>query len=825
MEDTNITERLNSKVKNQESLSSILRKASKKIAPVWSLESSVAVNPFLGLTEKKFDDVAQELNLMAGIHMTMPTSFYLEKIRDGKLTHEDISKVLEKRNREIKPVEFLISLENKMVVTNTLDRIQTVADAAEVLTKKDWNSLVMSRVSSFSASFFDKGQASLTPTKLDSCLFKSWKEEATIDRTPELLGLKNFRKTLKAYPDNPFEASQYVLNKLGIPKECEDVYLHTVLLRSGGWSSYAAQIDWVDELYGRKDGKVLEFLAVLLCWELCLLESIQHDGMTTEWESAKNNMRRYSERVPYDKILNDNLILQEAFDLAEQNKIIHSFNKKQPVDKKSQKVTKTQAVFCIDVRSEVYRRNLEMVDDDIETMGFAGFFGFPIQYVPIGNEIGEAQCPVLLKAGHTILEDFSDNNSNRKILQKRVLTRQFQQVWKSFKSGAITCFGYVSPIGLSYLPKLFTDSFGWTRPVPDPNGAKNKSQNSNIKVNYNESDSTGIPLDKQIEMAKNALTAMSLTDDFGKLVLIVGHGSTMVNNPHATGYNCGACGGHTGEANAKVAAMVLNNIEVRKGLLNENIIIPVTTLFLACLHDTTTDEITIYNEGIVPAERLDEISELKKSLNQASQGARTERFKKLDFKMEKDSNKSILKRSKDWSQIRPEWGLAGCSSFIVAPRHRSKNINFEGRSFLHSYNWKEDNGFAVLEQIMTAPMVVTSWISLQYFASTVDNKVYGSGNKALHNVTSGLGVIEGYSGDLRIGLPWQAIHDGENYSHEPLKLNVIIESPIDAINAVLEKHSSIKDLFDNNWMNLLVMDDDGRVSYRYTGKLNWQKIN
>ena len=112
------------------------------------------------------------------------------------------------------------------------------------------------------------------------------------------------------------------------------------------------------------------------------------------------------------------------------------------------------------------------------------------------------------------------------------------------------------------------------------------------------------------------------------------------------------------------------------------------------------------------------------------------------------AEKEVLFRSKDWSQTRPEWGLAGCSAFVVAPRSRTKDINLEGQSFLHSYNWEQDQNFGVLEAIMTAPMVVTSWINLQYYGSAVDNTHMGSGNKTLHNVTAGIGVLEGYSGNL-----------------------------------------------------------------------------
>ena len=189
-----------------------------------------------------------------------------------------------------------------------------------------------------------------------------------------------------------------------------------------------------------------------------------------------------------------------------------------------------------------------------------------------------------------------------------------------------------------------------------------------------------------------------------------------------------------------------------------------------------------------------------------------------------DAHTALKARSKDWSQVRPEWGLAGCSAFVVASRERTKGIDLDGKSFLHSYEWKKDSDFSVLELIMTAPMVVTSWINLQYYASTVDNQTYGSGNKTLHNVTAGLGVLEGFSGDLRVGLPIQSVHDGEKYQHEPVKLSVIIEAPLEAMNKILKKHKSVQDLFDNQWIYLMAMDEEGKISHRYRRDLQWEEL-
>jgi len=829
-EKTPITSQISTEEKEYNSIISKLRNAGKKVSPVWPLERFVAVNPYLGLTDQPFESAAQRLATTGGIQMTLPASFYLQKIEEGAITKGDIQETLAKKGIGQNADSFLNEVKATQNRQVDFKRVLSVADVAGSLTGKDWKRFTTGRISSWAASYFDNGQAIWAAANKKMSPFDAWKSEATVDRTPEIAGLKNFRSIVKSLPDHPLEAAQIVLDTLGVPEEGAEIYLHSLLLQLGGWAAYASQLDWDSELYGGKDGILIEFISVLLCWEYATFESLKTRGIEIEWKSAKELLKDKKALKEVDIQLSQNLILQAAFDLSRQREIIRKFENRNNSTSKNTDRALAQAVFCIDVRSEVFRRNLEEANENVETIGFAGFFAFPINFVPLAHNQGEAQCPVLLPTGPTIMEEIADENENVKALKGRVLKRQVEQVWKSFKSGAVTCFSFVSPIGMSYLPKLFTDSFGLTRPAAHPekvglSSRQNSTKGVDLSTAKFQDATTGISLEDQIGMAKNALAAMSLTDDFAKFVMIMGHGSSMVNNPHATGYDCGACGGHSGEANAKVAAAVLNNREVRAGLQRENIFIPVDTVFLASLHDTTTDEITIYNEYEVPAEAQADLEELKKSLKTAGQRTRGERSFRLALQNGADIDKDVFGRTKDWSQTRPEWGLAGCSSFVVAPRERTRGIDLGGQAFLHSYDWKADKEFGVLELIMTAPMVVTSWINLQYYGSAVDNTAHGSGNKTLHNVTAGVGVLEGFSGDLRVGLPWQAVHDGENYQHEPVRLNVIIEAPIEAMNNILKKHQSVKDLCDNGWINLLAMNEEGKVSHRYEGDLDWAQID
>ena len=745
-----------------------------RVAPTWPLDQINAINPFWEMRNLPLTKVAARMAALNGTCCLNQDA--LGSGADGEDSIHSVSMPDHWQN-----------------LSAQLDRHRDTAHQV------GWQDEVVHQISQFCGDYFQRLDAGEFEASAQH-LYYSWLEMTRSDRGIAIvMGEATLPEQFRLLPDQADHLKAEALDALVVAQEHAPEYAHALLLDINGWSSWAAYLRWQARLQGHETDLLPGLLAIRLAWELALWRHVEEVGgaiftnleqrWTSQWQAWPSIL------AAHERSQITGWQLQQQAESAYQQQMAEKLLGSPADEAAADQAPKLQAAFCIDVRSEIFRRALEDQDQTIQTLGFAGFFGLPIAYQPRGTEFNRPQLPGLLAPALQVTETEPAAGVCRQALARH-------SHWTRFTSSAPASFSYIESFGIARLGRLVKNTFL---------GDKSRHPVDQLHEGHGEFEirRNGVLLStaEKAGLVAGILRAMSLTRQFAATVLLVGHGSSTRNNPHASGLDCGACGGQTGSVNVRVLAYLLNDTEVRSALAEQGLLIPPETRFIGALHDTTTDEVVC--AGQVP-------TEIQGLLLQAGRQARRERASRLDLDITTDVDKAIIKRSKDWSEVRPEWGLAGNASLIVAPRSRTRHLNLEGRSFLHDYRWRDDDGFGVLELIMTAPMLVTHWINFQYYASVTDNFRYGSGNKVLHNVVGGhLGVFEGNGGDLRIGLPLQSVHDGHQWVHEPLRLSVYLAAPREAIADIANRHPVVRELIDNDWLYLFRLDDEQGVIERF----------
>jgi len=760
-----------------------------RIAPLWPLDRFVAVNPFLGLADQPLLSAAVRLGRTTGARVFMPRAYYATRFAEGAFDESCLRAglaALAARGESVPPFGA-VQRALGTARPRTEVAVSTFADVMERVRGEKVTETVTDELSRFCARYWDEGQASWVMPYRDQPLYAAWRAWAASDRTPDVLGWGAARRAFSALPTDAFATISHALVLLEVPESAASGYLHRALASVEGWASYARYRGWTSG----DDTAVVDLLAMRLAWEVGLFAVCTEARTREAWGVAARAMSPLDVLVP-DREFSIDLALLEASEHALQRSVLPQLRWAAAAPAERPQV---QAVFCIDVRSEVFRRALESTSEATQTVGFAGFFGVALACAPLGQSEAVAHCPVLLQPKFCVREVGLRDEGTANADEARSHARRDAGLLSAFKRSTVGALAYVETLGGLTLGKLVTDALGLTQPV-------RQSDPQEVRIRLE-----GWSLQERVATAAGILRGTSLHDRLAPVVVLVAHGSTNSNNPHASGLQCGACGGHAGDPNARVAATLLNDPQVRAGLRDLGLHVPTDTVFVAALHDTTTDQVELFDTDSVPATHQYRLDCLRGDLRAAGATARTERAPALHSEA---SESAIVARSRDWAQVRPEWGLAGNAFFIAAPRAVTRGFSLRGRAFLHDYDSERDDDLKTLELILTAPMIVASWINLQYYASTVDPERYGSGNKTLHNVVGAIGVLEGYGGDLRTGLPLQSVHDGASSFHEPVRLHVVVQASEEAIEHVLVEHPDVRQLVEHGWVHLFALRRGGQ---------------
>ena len=794
-------------------------KACEMIAPAWPLDRAIAVNPHWSRVGLPLRQVAARMAVLGDVQVFPPRAtaelaWQEQRVSMADLCHA-VAAVPEASASSLTAQQCLDALQTAPSITRLPLLIDVLDSDIRRNTRLSWRQAITHQVSQTCAAYFDTQQADWQPFRHSDSqqgLYAFWRATLQHDHgIGALMGVPKLGRALNALPATRQEAERWVLERLGLPAALWADYLEAVLLTVNGWASWCAYLGWQARLEGGTDGHLRDLLAIRLAWGAVLLEctddAVAKQGFATlqrAWQQAPVTIKQAADALLVDEVW------QTAMERGYQRALVQRLSGRGGAPSAAA-AAQVQAAFCIDVRSEPIRRALEAASPTIQTVGFAGFFGLPAAYTPIGTSARRPQLPGLLAPSVEVTDVVVDATAlpvqrpgarHNLVSQARADRFALEAQWQATSRWPGAAFSFVEAAGVGYAGKLWQ----WLAPSK---AARVNDDHAGLPARYRpvcRPQLVGLDADAKVSLAAGVLHAMGLDHDLAPLVLLIGHGSQTNNNAHAAALDCGACCGQTGEVNARSLALLLNEVQVRSGLLAKGLAIPPETWFVAALHNTTTDELEGFDLDLMPPSAQTRYTALQAVWDTASHQVRRERAPSLGL----DSTVSaaallstLQKRANDGAQTRPEWGLANNASFLIAPRSRSLGVKLDGRSFLHDYDPSRDTDGSVLELLMTAPMLVTHWINWQYHASSCDPIHMGSGNKVLHNVVGGnIGVFEGNGGDLRIGLSHQSLHDGTRWMHEPLRLTVVIDAPQAAITQVIEKHPVLGQLLNNGWLHL-----------------------
>ncbi|MFO7926115.1 MAG: DUF2309 domain-containing protein [Halobacteriota archaeon] len=772
-------------------------KAASTVGSLWPIHSFVTANPLSGFENQPFGEaVEQAANLLGGRGYPSVETFReaLERgqidpgILDGKLAeagYEDDPDVL-------------------------LDRMAEAGDAGE--TAADTAADRVDRVlSKWLSAFLDEGSANWSMPNREAGFYTAFSEVARYDAEVPDKGV------VSDLPETPTEAIGAVLEPHA---ESQWVPIFEEQLAAlPGWAGFIKQRA---EDEGPWQSACPITLAGYLAVRLALL-----DGFGADIEPSTGPDSPGPGAV--DELAETFL---SAWEASYRTGLVESVatEGRSLDDNEPSGRPDAQLVFCIDTRSEIIRRHIEAAGD-YETHGYAGFFGIPMEYRGYDADVSVDACPPILEPKHHVTEIPTDRDTQTRHDRWSSIREATGQLIETLEANAATAYGYVEAAGSGYglalagrtlVPGRLRDLFGAAdAAVPDDH--EFCDQIVRHQHTYAGDLPVGLTLEERVEYAATAFELMGW-ETFGRLVVFAGHASETANNPYDASLDCGACAGNPGGPNARVLASICNDGAVRDGLRDRGIDVPEDTVFVAGQHNTTTDEVELY-DGHVPESHAEGLERLRVDLETARANAAPERA--ADMNGTGSGVRETERRAADWAQTRPEWGLAGNAAFVIGPRALTEDLNLDGRSFLHSYDWSTDLDGDALEAIMTGPMVVTQWINAQYYFSTVDNSVYGSGSKVTQNPVGNIGVYQGNGGDLMTGLPLQSLMaDADVPYHQPLRLSTVVHAPVGRVTDVLVDHEKLAELLDNGWLSLTVVDPiQNHRAFHYEQDLEWSSAS
>ncbi|MBV6499466.1 MAG: hypothetical protein CJBNEKGG_01922 [Prosthecobacter sp.] len=663
-----------------------------------------------------------------------------------------------------------------------------------------------------------------------------------------------------------------MLERLGVPEEEWEAYLAAELLGLPGWAGLVHCLEKDPALapHDRVRCSLMEYMALRLTYTAVAVEDILGDARA--WRSITPNARPHDPLTHQARLFDAAQLLGlssttlkelplsqfealcqelEKCHEVERRRLLHQAYERRHerqiliplarhlamprIDPGTDRLA-AQAIFCIDEREESLRRAIEEVDPSIETYGAAGFFGCAIDYAGIDDAEGVSLCPVVVKPGHEVretpVEDESHLHQKRQFMRRlwarvvrngsistRTLVRgSLSTAFLGFLSLFPMALRILTPLAYAKLMRRLNDIF-----LPEPRTELTFMRDSDESRNATSGLMQGFSVQEMADRVSSVLGPVGMHNGHARLVVILGHGSTSLNNPFVSAYCCGACGGRSGAPNARLFALMANRPAVRERLRQKGILIPEDTWFLGGYHDTCNDNIDLYDVDLMPPGHQADLAHVRESLDKArarSAHERTRRFELAGTGLSVEEGlRHVQERAEHLGEPRPEYGHCTNAVAVVGRRETTRGLFLDRRAFLVSYDATKDPEDKALAAVLGAVIPVCGGISLEYYFSTVDNEGYGCGTKLPHNITGLVGVMNGYQGDIRTGLPLQTVE-----IHEPVRILFVVETTPERVLGVIHANPLLKEFLENRWIRLAALAPGSGVIQVYRGGGCWEPL-